>query len=348
MQINGILINELEEIKNGCLTESAQFEGKTILLCGGSGFLGTYFKAYFLYLNKYVFSNPCTIIAVDNYVGRDKPKEIEDPQLINLEHDLTTPLGLKLANYKISFILNSSGCASPKNYFHHPVETMKVSTVATDLLLELAYWHKASILNFSSSEVLSEPDVVPTPETQIPKIHSLNPRAPYDVTKLYIETSSWVFREKYKVDAKVVRLFNAVGFFRQTDYRVFPNFITSILKKEPIKVFSPGSQSRTFCWVTDTIAGCIKVLISGKSPIYHIGNSNNEIGMLDLAYLFEKVCGTSGLTTLIPTNELYKHEPQRRCPSIELARKELGYEPKINLEEMIRRFHTFAKETYQY
>ena len=346
--INNIPESELKEIHDNILSESVEFNGATILLLGASGFLGSYFKAFFLYLNKYVLNKPCFIICVDNYIGRNKPKEIEDNNLLNLDHDLITPLGLKLADYKISHIINTSGCASPALYARFPLETMRVSTIAVDHLLELAFQHKAKILNFSSSEVLQDPDEIPTTENQIPKVHSTNIRSPYDTTKVYLETSSWVFKTKYKVDAKVVRLFNCIGRMRQDDFRVFPNFISSILKGEKINVFSPGTQTRTFAWVSDVISGCLKVLVNGRDLIYHIGNPDSEISMVDLAYLMEKICGKSGLVNVIPTNDIYKHEPQRRCPSIEKARKELNYHPKVGLEEMIKRFYKFAQENYKF
>lgn len=349
-KINNIPITELNQIYENSKLESFELCGSNILLCGSGGFLGSYFKAYFLFLNRYISPDfPCTVFCVDNYIGRNRPIEIEDKNIVNINHDLTVPLGLKLGNFKLTHIFNCSGCGSPSVYNRFPVETFRVSTVGTDILLELAFYHNAKILNFSSSEVLQFPDIVPTPEDTIPKVHTMNPRAPYDVTKLYIEMVSWVFKQKYSVDVKVVRPFNCVGYnMRQEDFRVFPNFASGILKKDSLNVFSPGSQTRTFVWATDLIAGCIKVITKGIAPLYHIGNSDNMISMLDLAYLFEKICGTTGLTKLIPTNSLYKHEPLIRCPSIELAKKDLGYNPKVNLPEMIEKFYSFARETYSY
>jgi UDP-glucuronate decarboxylase len=327
--------------------------GKTILLLGGSGFLGSSFKNFFLFLNQKRIANdftPITVISVDNYIKGTKTlnDETTDPNLITINHDLTTPLGFKLPSRKIDFIINCSGNASPANYEKYPLETMDISTIGTRHILELAYHLKCPVLNFSSSEVLGTPEAheIPTAEEVIPKIHSLNKRAPYDVTKLYIETASWVFKNKYGVDAKVIRPFNVIGYFNKNDFRVIPNYLKRVFNNQPIEVFAPGTQTRTFCFYSDFIIGAIKVLLRGKDVIYHIGNSENEISMIDLARKVAALENKPELVQLVETPEVYKHEPIRRCPSIEKARKELGYNPKVDLDTMLSKIHRWAKEDY--
>lgn len=350
-KINKIPVSELEQIQ--IAASEAHFGDKKILLVGSGGFLGHYFKAYFEYLNRSLY-RPCTVVAMDNFIVNPAGRTIVDhsktSNIIEVEGDISKEdFDFYLDQFEYDYIINCAGCASPASYGKFPLETMAVSTKGTDRLLRTAKRCDARILNFSSSEVLAEPDVIPTPETQIPKIHSMNPRSCYDVTKLYIETASWVMREKMGVNAVVVRPFNVVGWnMMQKDYRVFPSFMTSILNKKPIRVFDPGTQTRSFVWATDFITGCLKVLLHGPSPLYHLGNSDNHVSMIQLAEAFEEVCGTEGLTELVPTNELYKFEPQKRCPSIELARKEIGYNPKITLEEMIAKFHSYAILEYEY
>ncbi len=344
----GFPVNDLQEIAVDLDNDYWQFHNKTILLLGGSGFLGTAFKTFFLFLND-ERKIDCNVISVDNYIGRNKPREYFHPRLVNIDHDLTVPLGLKLADKKIDFILNASGCAAPhgpSGYSSNPIETMDVSTVAVKHLLELGLTHKARILNFSSSEVVGDADVIPTPEDVIPKVHTTNKRAPYDVTKLYIETISWVFKTKYNLNAVVIRPFNCIGYFRQGDYRVIPNFMSKVLKKQKMPVFLPGTQTRTFCFYTDFLVGAIKVLLRGSDLIYHIGNPNNEISMKDLAFMVERVAGESALVDLIETPPTYLHEPQRRCPSIEKARKELNFEPKVQLPDMLTRIYKWCKNNY--
>lgn len=333
------------------------FYGKTVLLLGGSGFLGSAFKNFFLYCNLIVKESldkkeelPIKVISVDNYIKGTKTlnDELDDPNLTNLNHDLTTPLGFKLANCKIDYIINCAGNASPKNYEKYPLETMDISTFGVRHALELAYHHKCPILNFSSSEVLGTPNdnEIPSDESIIPRIHSLNKRAPYDVTKLYIETLSWVFRNKYGVEAKVVRPFNIIGYFNKNDFRVIPNYLNKVLDDKEIEVFTPGTQTRTFCFYSDFIIGAIRVLLFGKDVVYHIGNSENEISMIDLAHKVAALENKPHLVKLVETPEVYLHEPKRRCPSIQKAQEELNYNPSIGLDEMLTKIHSWAKANY--
>jgi UDP-glucuronate decarboxylase len=333
------------------------FYGKTVLLLGGSGFLGSSFKNFFLYCNWLVREGvsrneilPIKIISVDNYIKGTKTlnDEIEDENLTSINHDLTTPLGFKLGNIKVDYIINCAGNASPANYAKYPLETMDISTFGVRHALELAYYHKCPILNFSSSEVLGTPNEheIPSDESVIPRIHSLNKRAPYDVTKLYIETLSWVFRNKYGVEAKVIRPFNIIGYFNKNDFRVIPNYLKKVFDDEPIEVFAPGTQTRTFCFYSDFMIGAIRVLLFGKDVVYHLGNSDNEISMIDLANKIATLANKPHLVRLVPTPEVYKHEPKRRCPSIEKARNELNYNPQVGLDDMLCRIYSWAKENY--
>ena len=325
------------------------FEGKTILICGGAGFLGSLFVKYFLYLNK-KFKNKCKVISIDNFLGRTKRNYLEDDNLVNLDHDLTSSfLSLKLYKEKIDFIINCSGCASPYYYERYPIETMDVSTTGTKNLLQTALENNAKILNFSSSEVLGTPpkEFIPTDENYIPTAKTLDKRSCYDVTKMYIETISYVFNDQFNLDCKIVRPFNVIGYFRQDDQRVIPNFISKCLKNEKIKVYAPGTQTRTFCWYGDFLAGCIQVLTKGRDILYHIGNPENEISMIDLAKAVERASGKKNIVELVEPPIVYKHEPRRRCPSVDKIKKELDYSLDIDLDESLGRIYEWAKENYK-
>lgn len=343
--------SDIKEIADNLQENNQKFSGKTVLIAGSGGFIGHNLILYFLYINKYILTYPVKIIAIDCYVGRNKPEEIKDSNLIYIDHDITTPLGLKLLGYSIDYIFNASGRAAPTGnagYENFPIETMDVSYLGTRYMLELALQHKASIIHFSSSEVLSKCDRLPCTEECLPKIHTQNKRAPYDSLKIVIEVLTWVFRNKYKIDAKVVRLFNCIGYFRKDDYRVIGQFMQKAINNEKIPVFAPATQERTFSFFTDVITGIILVLLNGKDMLYHIASNDKPINMLDLAYKIEKICGKSGLVEVIPTPEVYKFEPQKRQSSIEKSQKELGYNPKINLDEALNRIYNWGKENYKF
>jgi UDP-glucuronate decarboxylase len=353
MKLDATLAKEFKEDIADALPKDViqSFEGKTILILGGSGFLGSLYKLFFIFCNnEKIFSNPCKIISIDNYIKGTLSinDETKDDNLENINHDLNTPLGLKLHNKKIDFIINCSGNASPQQYEKYPLETMDISSVGAKYALELALNHGAKILNFSSSEVLGTPEDkdIPTTEDCIPKIHSLNKRAPYDIGKLFIEGLNWTFKYKYNLDCKVVRPFNVIGRFHKNDYRVIPNYLNKLFNNEKIQVYKPGTQTRTFCYYTDFLVGTILVLIKGENLLYHIGNSDNEISMHELALKMEKIVGRTDLVELIETPEVYKHEPRRRCPSVEKAKQELNYQPKIQLDDALNRIYNWAKNTY--
>ena len=341
---------DFEEIYKKTERNCYSFEGKTILVCGGAGFLGALFVKYFLYLNTYKFKNKCRVISIDNFLGREQKHLLEGDNLLNLQHDLTgSYLSLKLYNEKIDFIINCSGCASPYYYERYPIETMDVSTEGTKNLLQTALSNNAKILNFSSSEVLGTPskEFIPTDESYTPTAKTLDKRSCYDVTKMYIETISYIFKDQFNVDCKIVRPFNVIGYFRQDDKRVIPNFISNCLKGEKMRIYAPGDQTRTFCWYGDFLSGCIQVLTEGKDILYHIGNPSNEISMIDLAKMVEKTCGKKNMVEVIDPPIVYKHEPKRRCPSVDKIQKELGYTLDIDLQESLTRIYDWAKQNYK-
>lgn len=344
-------LRDYQEIHNLLGNDDAnQFEGKTILLPGGSGALGTAYKLFFLYLNQFVLSKPCFVISVDNYIGRQKPKEIEDKNLLHLEHDLTTPLDLELWEYKFDYIINCSMSASPSVYRTQNLNTLEVGTTAVKLLLKLALQHKAKILNFSSSEIFGavSEEELPVNEETVPRILLESERTIYDHTKVHIRVLSDLFRKDYGLDCKCVSPFNVASLFRQNDYRVLPNFISKILKNEKIDVYLPGSQYRVFIHYSEFITITLKILLDSKQGYYHVANPANKISMVDLANLVAKTGGKSDLVNLIPAPSVYNKEPKHRQTSIDRIVNEFGFIPTITIGEIIERLYSWAKETYQY
>ena len=344
----GLPTSDLEEITSVLKENNNKFKNSNILILGGSGFLVSAIKRYFLYLNNYIFDTEesCFVMSVDNFIGREASATILNENLTEIQLDLNTQ---ELpANIQFNYIINCSGCASPSSYEKFPMETMDVSYIGTKKVLNLAKEHSSKVINFSSSEVLGTPDAcdIPTPETISPKILSDTKRSPYDVGKLALETLSWIYKQKEEVDVKVVRLFNCIGYFRKDDFRVIPNFLSSILTGQKMKVFLPSIQTRTFSFYTDVIVGILLVLLNGKDFLYHIGSPDNEITIHGLAKKVEKITGVTDSIELVETPDVYKTEPLRRCPDINKAKQELGYEPKVSLDEMITKIYEWAKSNY--
>lgn len=318
-----------------------RFSGRTVLIPGGNGFLGRAFTSFFQYINAHALGSPARIIAIDNFVVGSNPAQASSEYVTRLTHDLTTPLHLKLRG-PINFIINCAGIASPSSYLNVPLEVLDVSYIGTRNVLELALAKKARVLNFSSSECYGDPPAssIPTPETFMGQISSTGKRAPYDCGKKVLEALSHVFRSAYGVDVSIVLPFNVYGYMGSRDYRVIPNFVHNAAKNIPMTVYSPGTQTRTFCFYSDFIAGALLVLLNGKEFAYNVGTQDGEIGMLDLARAVESTFERSGLIRLVDAPPAYEQEPTRRCPDISRVRM-LGYEPKASLSEGLNRIKSW-------
>lgn len=338
-------IRDCSEIRTALGENVYRLENRTILIPGGNGFLGRAFTGFFGYLNAHVFRFPCRIVAVDNYIVGANPCLESSDSVRRLTHDLTTPLYLKLDKSPVDYIINCAGIASPSAYLNSPLEVLDVSYIGTRAVLELALAKNARVLNFSSSECYGDPpaDKIPTPETYMGQISSTSKRAPYDCGKKVLEALSHVFRTRYGADVSIVLPFNVYGYMGPNDYRVIPNFVYAALLGKPIRVYSPGTQTRTFCFYSDFIAGALLVLLTGKDFAYNVGTSDGEISMLELALSVESImCGGNvpNLVQMVEPPEAYDREPQRRCPEISKARA-LGYEPKVTLGEGLNRIKSW-------
>lgn len=331
-------LRDYSEIRQALGEHVFRFENRTVLIPGGSGFLGRAFTSFFQYLNTHVFRFPVNVITVDNYIVGTNPQLTPSNGIRCATHDLTTPLYLKLDRSPVDYIINCAGIASPAAYLKFPLEVLDVSYIGTRNVLELAVAKNSRVLNFSSSECYGDPpaDKIPTPETYMGQISSTSKRAPYDCGKKVLEALSHVFRTRYGVDVSIVLPFNVYGYMGPNDYRVIPNFAYNALAGKPITVYAPGTQTRTFCWFGDFIAGALIVLLCGKDFAYNVGVTEGEISMLDLGRLVSDTFGGLSSVTQIDPPPAYEHEPKRRCPAISKA-KYIGYDPKITLGEGLGR-----------
>lgn len=343
---------DLEQIIAGIKKESYSLQGKTLLISGGSGFIGSYINAVIYLLNKKHFKTPCKVISLDNYITGFRINfliDIKNKNFRFFHYDVRLPFTL---NEQVDFIIHAAGLASPYYYKKYPLETIESAILGAKNLLELARITKPeSFLFFSSSEIYGDPDpeYVPTPETYVGRVSSIGPRACYDESKRLTETLCLTYHQIYGSPIKIVRPFNVYGpGMRHIDYRVIPTFIYNGLQGRNLPVHDKGIQTRTFCYVTDAIIAIFKVLLSGRvGEVYNIGNDKPEIGMYELASMVSELLGNGVKPRRKNYPESYPGgEPQRRCPDLTKIRDQLGYEPKIDLQTGLKKTVSWFKHEY--
>jgi len=336
-------------------SEAERFSGKTVLLSGGGGFLGRHLIAVFRRLNKECLPRPVRVISVDNYItGEQTSLQDEahrDPNIVDVWADVTYPLPVR---ENLNFIIHAAGVASPVYYMRYPLETIESAVQGTKNLMEVARRNKEleGFLFFSSSEIYGDPDpkAIPTPETYHGYVSSVGPRACYDESKRLGETISTVYYQQYNVPVKIVRPFNVFGpGMKHNDRRVIPMFTYEALNSRPLPVHGDGKQTRTFCYITDAIVGFLKTLLRGRhGEAYNIGNAENEISMGSLAEMYSGVIPGAAVK-YIPYPDTYPAgEPQRRCPDLSKAARDLGYASQVHLEDGLARFVDWARKEQSY
>jgi UDP-glucuronate decarboxylase len=321
-----------------------------VLLAGGRGFLGRHFTELFALLNERVLKRPCKVVALDNLLtsGAAGGERSDGRHLRFVKHDIVRPITW---DEELHYVIHAAGIASPFYYRAYPLETLEVSTAGTRNLLELATKHRARFTFFSSSEIYGDPDPkhVPTPESYRGNVASRGPRACYDESKRVGETLAYVFHDKFGTATTTLRPFNVFGpGMQESDYRVLPNFASRIKAGEPLKIYGSGVQTRTFCYVTDALVGFMLAILRGiPGEVYNVGNPQPEVSMIDLVKRIEKVLGRPVAYNVIEYPDSYPaDEPMRRCPDIRKVRLQLGYEPRVELEEGLRRFLSWTDRVY--
>lgn len=345
-----VVRSDIAEIVETLREPARDLAGKTVLLTGGRGFLGRYFMEVFSLLNQTVLDEPCRLVVLDNLItsGREGSEIPSTPHFQFIRHDVTEPLEW---DGDVDYVIHAAGIASPYYYRAYPQETLEVATIGTRNMLELANRNQARFVFFSSSEIYGDPDAkhVPTPESYRGNVSCQGPRACYDESKRVGETLCYVFHEKHGTATNTIRPFNVFGpGMQETDYRVMPNFASRIKAGRPLNVYGAGTQTRTFCYITDAMAGFLLVVLRGvPGEAYNIGNPKPEISMLDLIDSIEKVLGRDVARNVIEYPDSYPaDEPMRRCPDIRKARLQIGYEPVVDLEEGLRRFLDWSDSVY--
>ncbi len=339
---------DIDQIVAALGSTAKHFEGKTVLITGGGGFLGKYFVKTFEALNKNVLKKPCKVIALDNYITSTEHDLQSSEHITIRRHDV---IDNYIPDAPIDYILHAAGIASPQFYRAYPLETLDVAVKGTRNMLNLAKENKTRILYFSSSEIYGDPDskFVPTPEVYRGNVACIGPRACYDESKRLGETLCHIYLTQHDVHTNIVRPFNVYGpGMAQNDYRVLPNFAAKIVQEQHLVVYGAGIQTRTFCYVTDAINGFLRVLALGESgEPYNIGNPTPEISMLQLCEKLTTILKRPVKFDLRPYPDSYPgDEPMRRCPDISKARRGVGYEPTVSLDDGLTRFFRWAFDTY--
>ena len=300
---------------------------RTVLVTGGAGFIGSH-------LCRFLLGKGYKVIAVDNFLtsAAENVKDFEgNSNFALINHDISAPLSV---DGEVHYVLHFASPASPVDYSELPIQTLKVGALGTHNALGIAKAKKAVFMLASTSEVYGDPKVHPQPESYWGNVNPVGPRGVYDEAKRYAEALVIAYHKVHGIDTKIARIFNTYGpNMRKKDGRAVPNFITQALSSKPITVYGDGLQTRSFCYISDLIEGIYALMRSDVNEPVNLGNPD-EFTILELANAIKKITGS---TSEIVFRELPVDDPKTRCPDISRAKKLLKWQPKVPLEEGLRK-----------
>lgn len=293
-----------------------------VLVSGAAGFLGSY-------LCEALIADGNDVIGVDNYStgNSENLKGLNrEPRFSFIEHDICEPLEID----QLDYVFNFASPASPADYARLGPETLKVGSYGTINMLEIARECGARFLHASTSECYGDPEVHPQPESYWGHVNPIGPRSVYDESKRFSEAAVMAYHRYYSVDTRMVRIFNTYGpRLQPTDGRVISNLMMQALQGEDLTVFGDGSQTRSFCYVSDLIDGIMRLSRSEEHLPVNIGNPE-EWTILECA---QEVLAVTGSKSRIRYEALPEDDPARRKPDITRAKELLGWSPKVTLRE---------------
>ena len=305
-----------------------------IVITGGSGFVGSY-------LCEKLINDGHKIIVIDNLLTGSTENIndwLDNENFLFIEQDVQDHIEIE---DKVDYVLHFASAASPKAYTEHPVNTLKAGSVGTINTLGLAKKHSAEYLLASTSEVYGDPLISPQNEEYWGNVNPNGERSMYDEAKRFAEAAVATYSRSYGLKTKIVRIFNTYGPRMQlNDGRVVTNFIVQALRNENITIYGDGSQTRSFSYVEDTVAGIISLMNSTEYDVFNIGNPNE----MTVGQLAEKIIELTDSTSEIKYLELPNDDPKQRKPDITKAKTKLNWEPKVNLEEGLTKTITWVKE----
>jgi UDP-glucuronate decarboxylase len=312
-------------------------EGKTVLITGGAGFIGSW-------LCDTLIKQNARVICLDNLSSglKENIEHLlgkENFRFIN--HDVSEPLRIET---KVDYVMHLASRASPLEFEKYPLEILKSNTLGLMNALEVARRDKARLLFTSTSEIYGEATIFPTPETHRGYVNTLGIRGCYDEAKRAGEALCMAYLRQYDLDVRIVRIFNTYGPRMRAEGvygRVIPRFMSQALNNEPLTIFGDGSQTRSFCYITDQVEGLLRYLTADslKGEVINIGNPH-EYSVLDLANLIITMTGSN---SQIEYHPLPQDDPTRRFPDISKAQALLQWHPRVSLEDGLHSVYTYYR-----
>jgi len=300
---------------------------KTAVVTGGAGFLGSH-------LCDKLISEGLQVICIDNLITGSVENIAHlagNEKFSFIKHDITNYIFIP---GKVDYILHFASPASPVDYLQLPIQTLKVGSLGTHKALGLAREKKARILLASTSEVYGDPEIHPQHEEYWGNVNPIGPRGVYDEAKRFAEALTMAYHRYHNLETRIVRIFNTFGpRMRARDGRAIPNFIMQALTGKPITVYGDGSQTRSFCYITDLVDGLFKLLMSDENEPVNIGNPE-EIPLLGIA---KEIIELTNSNSKIVFEGLPVDDPKVRQPDISKAKNKLSWEPKVNRKEGLQK-----------
>lgn len=308
----------------------------TCLITGGAGFIGSH-------LCDFLIAKGYSVICVDNLITGNISNIshlLESSRNFKfIKHDVTLDINVQ---GEVDYVLNFASPASPVDYLKLPIQTLKVGALGTHKTLGLAKAKGAKYLLASTSEVYGDPLVNPQPETYWGNVNPIGPRGVYDEAKRFAEAIVMAYHRVHDIDTRIVRIFNTYGErMRKNDGRAIPNFVDQALKGEPLTIFGEGAQTRSFCYVSDLVEGIYALMKADIHEPVNIGNPS-EMTVLELA---KKIIEMTDSKSKLVFKGLPVDDPKVRRPDITRAREILKWQPKVSLEEGLRKTIDYFKET---